>query len=357
MTAMAQENSYSQNIVLKYHPCPGYNYLFFNKDSILYEDIYGVQSIEQNQAVNDSTSFHAFSTTKTFTAVAIIQLVEQGLINLNDPITKYLPEYSFSKVILIKHLLCHQSGLANPIPLKWTHSEDEHDHFSYQHFCDTLISKYLKLKRKPGRKYSYSNLNYLVLGRLIEVVSGKSYPSHINDAILKLLSNENFIGFKLPDTNHSSGYHANSWFQKLLLGLLLDQNKSMYPVNEKWNGFNPFYVNGVAYGGLFASPKAMMAFCQALLGDSDLLLSRSSIQTMLTEQLTSKGKSTKMTLGWFSGKFDNHEYYCHAGGGGGYYTEIRIYPKLGVGSVIMMNSSGMKDERLLDQLDKKLVNK
>jgi CubicO group peptidase (beta-lactamase class C family) len=354
---MSQENNYSKNIVLNNHSCPGYHYLFFNKDSILYEDIYGVQNIEQKLDVNQNTSFHAFSTTKTFTAVAIMQLIEQGHLKLDDPISKHLKNYSFSKDFSVKNLLSHQSGLANPIPLKWTHLKQDHDQFDYQHFSDALINKYTKVKRKPGTKYAYSNLNYIVLGRVIEVVTGKSYKAYIEDSILKPLSAENYIGYIHPNSNHASGYHPNKWLQNFILGFLLDRKEIMFPVSNKWNGFHPFYVCGQAYGGLFASPRAMMKYCQALFDDSNLLLSNNSIHTMLEAQPTSNGKSTNMALGWFKGKLDSYEYSCHAGGGGGYYTEIRIYPKLGVGSVIMMNSSGMKDERILDQLDKPLLNK
>jgi len=56
-------------------------------------------------------------------------------------------------------------------------------------------------------------------------------------------------------------------------------------------------------------------------------------------------------LGWFNGRLHGMEYFCHAGGGGGYYAELRLYPGLGVGSIVMLNSSGMKDYRLLDKLD------
>lgn len=59
-----------------------------------------------------------------------------------------------------------------------------------------------------------------------------------------------------------------------------------------------------------------------------------------------------MSLSWFTGSLKGNTYFAHAGGGGGYYTELRIYPELGVGSVIMYNRSGLTDERILDQADR-----
>ena len=62
-----------------------------------------------------------------------------------------------------------------------------------------------------------------------------------------------------------------------------------------------------------------------------------------------------MCLSWFRGALNEQEYFAHAGGGGGYYDEIRIYPDLGIGSVIMYNRSGTTDERILDKLDKYFI--
>lgn len=73
---------------------------------------------------------------------------------------------------------------------------------------------------------------------------------------------------------------------------------------------------------------------------------------MLTSTKASKGV---MCYSWFTGELDGHRYFCHAGGGGGYYCEIRFYPDLNVSSVIMLNRSGMRDERLLDKIDEGIL--
>ncbi|MBK7650877.1 MAG: hypothetical protein IPJ20_09180 [Flammeovirgaceae bacterium] len=75
------------------------------------------------------------------------------------------------------------------------------------------------------------------------------------------------------------------------------------------------------------------------------------------ENFTTQGKQTGMCLSWFSGQMDGNKYFAHAGGGGGYYCEIRLYPSNGIGSVIMFNRTGMSDERFLDKLDKYVLNK
>ena len=335
------------------HKTPGFHYLFFTADSIKNDITDGLQNIENNIELNDRTSFHVFSATKTFTAVAVMQLVQANKINLTDSIQHYLPEYQFSKPISIGQLLSHQSGLANPIPLKWTHLKDEHFDFDYSEFTNTVILQNLKLKRTPGKKYSYSNINYLVLGKLIERISGRDYNTFITENILEHLEGDEFIDFEYPDSNHAKGYHPNSFFQKILLSLLLDKKKITYTASNDWTAFHPFYVSGAPYGGLFASPKALMHYCQAILNNQ--ILDSVSVNMMLTEQKDNSGKKTGMSLGWFRGELNEQPYYCHAGGGGGYYIEIRVYPTLNYGSVIMTNASGMNDKRILDKLDNKSI--
>lgn len=336
------------------HTAPGSAYLFFDADSILHESYHGVVDVLSETPVTGSTTFHAFSTTKTFTAVGVLQLLEKGWIDLNASVEDYIPSYKFSHTISVKDLLAHQSGLLNPIPLKWVHLAINRG-FDYSAFADSIVLRNLKLKRKPGRKFSYSNLNYLVLGRLIEEVSGMAYSEYIQRNVLDKLGSREFIGFDLPQKNHARGYYPNSWFQNLLLSLLLDKSRITEDANEQWRSFKPFYVDGQAYGGLFASSKAMMAYCQALFTTEEGLLGESALLQMFNEQLTSEGKGTGMCLGWFKGSLEGIEYFCHAGGGGGYYSEIRIYPTLKMGSVYMSNASGMRDLRLLDEFDKKFI--
>ena len=74
-------------------------------------------------------------------------------------------------------------------------------------------------------------------------------------------------------------------------------------------------------------------------------------EMLFVENRTNNNKSTGMCLSWFSGHLEGEAYYSHAGGGGGYYCEIRIYRTLGIGSVIMFNRTGMTDKRFLDKTD------
>jgi hypothetical protein len=79
------------------------------------------------------------------------------------------------------------------------------------------------------------------------------------------------------------------------------------------------------------------------------------MRTLFTENVLASGAASGMATSWFIGAVDGHRYFDHAGGGGGNYAELRIYPDLGRASVLLFNRTGMKNERLLDTIDRELL--
>jgi hypothetical protein len=94
---------------------------------------------------------------------------------------------------------------------------------------------------------------------------------------------------------------------------------------------------------------------QALLKDKETLLSTPYKELLFKENRDKNGKNTGMCMAWFTGKLGNHRYLTHAGGSGGYYCELRLYPELKLGSFIVFNGSGFSDKRYLDKLDIRLL--
>lgn len=333
---------------------PSVEYVFFTKDSIIHKFQYGLADIKNRKQVDEHTTYHAYSVTKTFTALAILQLVEQGKLNIDESVKKYLLDFPYSTEITIRQLVSHSSGIPNPIPLSWIHLANEHESFNRKEFITQIISKNTKTNSKPNEKYAYSNLEYVLLGQLIETISGISYEQYISDNIIKKLQlQSNDMSFAIPEFNqHAKGYHKQCSFSNLILGILIDKTKYMGHKEGKWLPFKNIYVNGAAYGGLIGTPNAFVKYIQELLKPNCNLISDDYKKMMFTENYTNKGKATGMCLAWFIGELNGKKYFAHAGGGGGYYSEIRIYPQLGIGSVIMFNRTGMTDERFLDKVDK-----
>jgi len=145
---------------------------------------YGLANKDIGEPNTAQTRFYIGSITKQFTAAAIMKLQEDGLLNINDPISKYLPEYPRPNgdKIKIKQLLSHTSGIPNytddPImALKRTMRippEELMESFQYR-----------ALDFEPGTKFKYSNSNYIILGAIIERVSGQSYEAYLHHNILK----------------------------------------------------------------------------------------------------------------------------------------------------------------------------
>lgn len=336
---------------------PGIQYYFFDKDSVIHSFNGGFADIKNQKKITNKTTFNGWSVTKTFTALATVQLAEKGLLKLDDPAIKYLPDFPYPPSITIKQLLAHSSGIPNPIPLRWVHTPDEHDGFDYIKHFNPIFKKNNRVKKAPNEKFAYSNLGYVFLGMIIEKVSGMDYTDYINKNIIQKAGiKTEQLDFEVhnPDI-HAKGYHKSLSFSNLLLGLLFDKSKFKIGKEGKWDAYRTIYVNGVSYGGLIGTGKAFVVYIQELLKSENQLISAKYKKLLFEENILNNGKYSNMCLSWFKGELNGQTYYAHAGGGAGFYCEIRLYPELEKGSVIMFNRSGMSDARFLDKVDKNFI--
>ena len=332
---------------------PGIHYAIFKGDETLYRFAGGLADVAGGLPVDEQTSFHAYSVTKTFTALAVLQLVEKNLLTLDQSVQALLPEIPYPSTISVRHLLTHTAGIPSPIPLRWIHLTEEHEGFDENGFFKKIFAQHPKLTAAPGQKFAYTNLGYVLLGQVIEKVTGLSYQQYVTEQILSGLGlAPGEIGFAVADpAHHARGYHRRWSFSNLLLGFLLDKSKFMGPAEGPWRVFRTNYVNGSAYGGLVGTPRAFARYAQLLSAPENPLLSPEMTRQLFTENHTTDGRPTGMCLSWFTGTLSGKRFVAHAGGGGGYYCEIRIYPEDGYCSVMMSNRTGIRDERLLSGVD------
>lgn len=333
------------------HKTPSVQYAFFDTNETIFASRYGVKNVSSGEAVDSATTYHLYSVTKTFTALAVLQLVQAGKVRLSDRIIQYIADFPYDSAITVEQLLSHTSGIPNPMPLKWIHLASEHRDFNHDAFFRDIFSKHAKLAFQPGAKFRYSNLGYVFLGQLIEKVSGKPYEEYIAEHIFAKIGIENGeLAFEIDPARHATGYHK--WWTpgNAVLALLIDKGKYMGRREGRWQPFNLLYNNGKAYGGIVGSANGLIRYAQALLRSDATLLDATQKHILFTEKAIG-GQSTGMSFSWFTGTLKGNRYLAHAGGGGGYYVELRIYPDLGVGSAILYNRSGMRDERVLDKVD------
>ena len=338
---------------------PSVQYVIFDKNSIIHRFHYGLSDIKNKIKTSENTTYNAYSVTKTFTALAIMQLASKKKLDIDQPARTYIHEFTYPPEITIRQLLAHSSGIPNPIPLSWIHLAKEHESFDRNNFFKKIFIKHSKTKSKPNEKYAYSNLGYVLLGQIIEKVSGLVYEDFIRENILKPINvKPNEMDFTIADINqHAKGYQKKYSFLNLILGLFIDKSNYMGGTEGKWKSFKTIYVNGTSHGGLIGTSNAFQKYIQELLKPNCKLIKDDYKKMLFKENHTNNGEATGMCLSWFKGQLNKHQYFTHAGGGGGYYCEIRLYPELGLGSVIMFNRTGLKDERILDKLDPYIIEK
>jgi len=149
---------------------------------VVFQKSYGMANYEWSIPNTDKTKFHIASVTKTFTAAAIVILEQQGKLTLNDPLSKYFPNYLNGDRITIEQMLAHSSGLPD------YYSLPEYPTKKYQRVTLADLIEWVKTKPLdflPGSKNSYSNTGYGFLAYIIEQVTGKPYDQFITEEILR----------------------------------------------------------------------------------------------------------------------------------------------------------------------------
>jgi D-alanyl-D-alanine carboxypeptidase len=336
---------------------PSVQYVIFDQEKVIHQFHAGFADIKNKITATENTLYYAYSVTKTFTALAVLQLAQRNKLDIGDRINHYLPDFPYAPEITIRQLLTHSAGIPNPMPLNWIHPVKEDPWFDRNVFFAQIYSRHNRLKSKPDEKYAYSNLGYVILGQLIEKVSGISYESYVRENILIPLSIKPAeLDFVIPESGlHAKGYLRRFSFLNAILGWFMNKPRYLNQTEGKWKSFSDFYVNGASYGGLIGTTGAFATYIQDLLQPDGALINDEFKKVLFTENRTSAGKATDMCMAWFKGRLNGEQYYAHAGGGGGYYCEVRIYPARGMGSVIMFNRTGMTDERFLDKVDKYIL--
>jgi CubicO group peptidase (beta-lactamase class C family) len=297
---------------------PGVQYAVFGAHRILFEYVGGLADVGRETPMAPGTTLMAFSMTKTFTAAAILQLVERRQLGLDERLRTYLPEIPYDDAITIRQLLIHTSGIPNPIPLRWVHSADQHDSFDESAALARVLHDHPRLSSRPGQKYNYSNIGYWLLAKVVEQVSGARYSSFVQDNLLRPLGlGPDDMDFVVIDwANHATGYLAKYSMMNLLKGLLTD--RWVWGEYEgKWLSLRSSYVNGAGFGGLVGSGRAFGRFLQDQLRDESALFGPATKNLFYTRQKTDRGEPTPMSLGWHLGTLKGDTYYFKEGGGRG----------------------------------------
>jgi CubicO group peptidase (beta-lactamase class C family) len=316
----------------------------------------GVADMSGDRPVTPDTVYLWFSMTKIVTATAVMQLAERGLLRLDDPVERFLPEFPKPRsgwpTVEIRHLLSHSAGLANPMPVRWVHPAGETGRDPHA-FAVELLAKHDRLRFPAGSKAVYSNVGYIALGEVIAAVSGQSYEDYVRTRILEPLSMTS-TGFSYSITserNVATGYQRRFHPMTPLFRLLLPKG-IMGASEHRFVAFNRFLVDGPAYGGLVGSARDAARFMGVHLNGGEFdgvrLLSPEGVEAMQT--LQSSGRKLDVGFGWFRRGADRRagDFWEHLGGGGGFWSMMRIYPARGVGVLSMGNATSYDHNAIAD---------
>jgi D-alanyl-D-alanine carboxypeptidase len=327
----------------------GLQYLVVRDGETWFEHCHGFADAALAKPVTPRTTFNAYSITKPFTAAAVSALAASGRLDLEAPIGVAAGVEGLAAYGSVRDTLLHRAGFRNPNPLRWIHPAETHDSFDEAEFVRVQVAALQGSRRKRARS-AYSNLGYLLLGLAIERAWRGQFIGAVKSLIFEPLhlGTDDQLGFAIERPElHARGHLRRFGLLNLTLGLFVDRSTIVQSVEDRWIRLRLHQVNGSAYGGLVANARGLTRFGRAVIGNGMCTLSK--LGEVLLDIVPGPGRGR--SLGWFSGSLGRYEWFAHAGGGLGYYGELRLYPELGAVSCLLTNGPGLSDVRCLDQID------
>ena len=322
---------------------PGVALLVVGPEGVRGSSAVGLADLIAGTPMGTDLAMPWFSMTKLATATTVMRLVERGALELDAPVAPLVPAMrslrpaDWAARITIRHLLQHAGGLANPIPVKWIHAVDQPGP-DPDAFLTGLLSKHAKLRFEPGRRSSYSNLGILIVGSAIAQTAGRRYEEVARDEVLGPIGMSS-TGYTFTDLPSATGYHPKRSPMRLFLPRWVEG-----PTSGRWMGLRRFLLDGAAYGGLVGTPEDAARFLRMHLRDGELdgtrLISSETAAEM--RRIDKPGRRFDLGLGWFvpeNQREADPPFVEHLGGGAGFFNVMRIYPSLGIGAVVMGNST------------------
>jgi CubicO group peptidase (beta-lactamase class C family) len=300
---------------------PGLAVLVRSHGQTLFQRGYGVRDVRRGGKIDAHTNFRLASFTKQFTAMAVMLLVHDGKLAYNRPLTAIFPEFpAWGRSITIRHLLNHTSGLPDygeVMAEGWSATHQISDREVLQ-----VLEKQPAGKFAPGSKYEYSNSGYVVLGLIVEKVSGKSYPQFLHERIFAPLHMENTVVF-VNGVNEvpNRAYGFNKEADKLVEG---DQSPTSATLGD---------------GGIYSNLADLAKWDDGL--ERHTLLSEREMS-----EAVKPGPLKPYGFGWFLDSYQGHARMYHTGGTSGFRTVIERFTDDKVTVIVLCNRTDLDPEKL-----------
>jgi len=276
------------------------------------------------RAVTPQTPFYIGSVTKSFTALAVMQLVEAGKIDLDAPVQEYLPWFELadkeaSATITVRNLLNHASGISE---------KDGNRFWASEQGLEAFVRDFdkVQLSQPVGSTYQYSNINFGIAGLIVEEVSGQPYTDYVTQHIFEPL-----------DMRHATFSHESALADGLSDG-------HHYIFGRPFRTARASPPAGVPSGGLIASVEGMSHYVLAQLsegryGDNTILSAR-GIEELHAPAVPKNPEENHYAMGWNAGTVDGIQAVWHGGNFGNFTSFILLMPDRESGFILLSNASG-----------------
>ena len=291
---------------------------------------YGVANLQNGAPVTPQTMFAIGSVTKQFTCSALMMLQEQKRLSVNDPVSKYFPRLTRASDITLKDLGGHISGYRDYYPLDYVDRE-----MATSEPPDTIIMRYATrpLDFEPRSRWSYSNTGYLILGRVIEKVSGQPIGSFFQTHIFTPLELAHTAYEPAPNAMLASGYTS----------FALSDPIAAVPEAKGWAG---------AAGAIWSTPTDLLSWDRSLLDHA--LISAPSYAVLTTPRRLTDGRSSGYGCGEGINDRGSAVTFSHGGAVSGFVAQNTVIPSTRSALVVLSNSDfspiGALNQELLEKL-------
>ncbi len=329
-----------QRVAARYHQrlqdagIAGSSLMVVRNGAVVHKAFEGFQDLDAKRPVDEETIYHWASITKTFTGVAIMQLRDRGLIALDDPAVKYVPElrmvhnpYGDISQVTIRQLMSHSAGFRAGT---WPWGGDQPWHPFEPTRWDQVVAMfpYTEILFKPGTQYSYSNPGVIFLGRIIESFSGDDYEVYINKNLFMPLG------------------MTKSFFDRAPYHLVSHKSHSYVRTDEgiKEQRFDFDTGITVSNGGLNAPLGDMAKWLSFLIDGNESILKRSSLSEMFTPQIRARdgeggsGDNVQAGLSTFIERYGNVELIGHSGDQNGFISHLYVHRPSRSGYIVSFNT-------------------
>jgi CubicO group peptidase (beta-lactamase class C family) len=315
-------NVYIQKVMTRFK-IPGLTIAIIQDGKPLYTNAFGVKNVDTQEKLNAEDIFHFASVSKPFVATAVMQLVEEGKMDLDEKLTAYLPYFELAderyKDITIRQMLNHSSGIPDVQDYEW--NKPQYDEGAAERYVRSLKDQQMLFA--PGEGARYSNMAFDILGDVIAKVSGISFEDYMTQNILGPLKMKE-SSFLIKEISDNLRTTPHIWEYK-------PKVSEVYPYNR------PHAPSST----LNSSVIEMMNWAEANLNKGEL----DGVRILKTGSYDSLWKGTiqfndfKVGLSWFIGNYHDIKTISHGGGDLGYRSNITLVPERKLGFILASNYS------------------